>query len=67
LALLETTGYVSGAFIMSLGAWLLLIFLVLSFAYFYLWLPDRFDIVDCFDWFPTLDGWLSSAWSGRTL
>lgn len=31
--------------IMSLGAWLLLIFSVLSFAYFYLWLPDRVDIV----------------------
>ncbi len=32
--------------IMSLGAWLLLIFSLLSFVYFYLWLPDRFDIVE---------------------
>jgi formate-dependent nitrite reductase membrane component NrfD len=32
--------------IMSLGAWLLLIFSVLSFVYFYLWLPDRFDVVE---------------------
>ena len=32
--------------IMSLGAWLLLLFSVLSFVYFYLWLPDRFDVVE---------------------
>ena len=32
--------------VMSLGAWLLVIFSVLSFVYFYLWLPDRFDIVE---------------------
>jgi formate-dependent nitrite reductase membrane component NrfD len=32
--------------IMSLGAWLLLVFSLLSFVYFYLWLPDRFDIVE---------------------
>jgi formate-dependent nitrite reductase membrane component NrfD len=32
--------------VMSLGTWLLLIFSLLSFAYFYLWLPDRFDVVD---------------------
>jgi formate-dependent nitrite reductase membrane component NrfD len=31
---------------MSLGAWLLVIFSVLSFIYFYLWLPDRFDLVE---------------------
>jgi formate-dependent nitrite reductase membrane component NrfD len=31
--------------IMSLGAWLLVIFSILSFVYFYLWLPDRFDVV----------------------
>jgi formate-dependent nitrite reductase membrane component NrfD len=31
--------------IMSLGAWLLVIFSVLSFFYFYLWLPESFDIV----------------------
>jgi protein NrfD len=32
--------------IMSLGVWLLLVFSVLSFIYFYLWLPDRFDVVE---------------------
>ena len=32
--------------IMSLGAWLLLLFSVLSFVYFYLWLPDSVDIVE---------------------
>ncbi|MDP1993023.1 MAG: NrfD/PsrC family molybdoenzyme membrane anchor subunit [Syntrophales bacterium] len=32
--------------IMSLGAWLLVIFSLLSSVYFYLWLPDRFDIVE---------------------
>jgi formate-dependent nitrite reductase membrane component NrfD len=31
--------------IMSLGAWLLLIFSTLSFLYFYLWLPDSFDVI----------------------
>jgi protein NrfD len=32
--------------IMSLGAWLLVIFSLLSSVYFYLWLPDRFDCVE---------------------
>jgi formate-dependent nitrite reductase membrane component NrfD len=32
--------------VMSLGAWLLVIFSILSFVYFYLWLPDRFDLVE---------------------
>jgi len=32
--------------VMSLGAWLLVIFSLLSFVYFYLWLPDCFDIVE---------------------
>jgi len=32
--------------VMSLGAWLLVIFSILSFVYFYLWLPDRFDVVE---------------------
>jgi len=32
--------------VMSLGAWLLVVFSALSFVYFYLWLPDRFDIVE---------------------
>ncbi len=32
--------------IMSLGAWLLVVFSLLSFVYFYLWLPDRFDAAE---------------------
>jgi formate-dependent nitrite reductase membrane component NrfD len=32
--------------VMSLGAWLLSIFSVLSFVHLYLWLPDRFDVVE---------------------
>jgi formate-dependent nitrite reductase membrane component NrfD len=32
--------------VMSLGAWLLVVFSLLSFVYFYLWLPDRFDVVE---------------------
>ncbi len=32
--------------VMSLGAWLLLVFSLLSFIYFYLWLPDRFELTD---------------------
>lgn len=32
--------------VMSLGSWLLLIFSFLSFGYFYLWLPERFELVD---------------------
>jgi formate-dependent nitrite reductase membrane component NrfD len=32
--------------VMSLGAWLLLIFSLLSFVHFYLWLPDRFDVIE---------------------
>jgi formate-dependent nitrite reductase membrane component NrfD len=32
--------------VMSLGAWLLVIFSILSFVYFYLWLPERFDFVE---------------------
>jgi formate-dependent nitrite reductase membrane component NrfD len=31
--------------VMSLGSWLLVIFSTLSFVYFYLWLPDRFDVM----------------------
>jgi formate-dependent nitrite reductase membrane component NrfD len=31
--------------VMSLGTWLLVIFSALSFVYFYLWLPDRFDVM----------------------
>jgi len=41
--LLTTLQYHS---IMSLGAWLLVIFSALSFIYFYLWLPDRFDAIE---------------------
>lgn len=32
--------------VMSWGAWLLLIFSFLSFAYLYFWLPERFDLVN---------------------
>ena len=38
--------------IMSLGAWLLLIFSVLSFVHFYLWLPDRFDVIELLRYLP---------------
>lgn len=34
--------------VMSLGAWLLLIFSAVSFLYFYLWLPERYDLVNLF-------------------
>ncbi len=34
--------------VMSLGSWLLLIFSFLSFLNFYLWLPERFDLVELF-------------------
>lgn len=32
--------------VMSLGAWLLVVFSLISFVYFYLWLPDRYDLVE---------------------
>jgi formate-dependent nitrite reductase membrane component NrfD len=35
-----------GDSIMSLGAWLLLVFSFLSLLYFYLWLPERWDLAD---------------------
>ena len=31
--------------VMSIGAWLLLLFSLVSFVHFYLWLPDRFDVL----------------------
>lgn len=31
--------------VMWLGTWLLIIFLIVSFIHFYIWLPDRFDLV----------------------
>jgi formate-dependent nitrite reductase membrane component NrfD len=31
--------------VMSIGAWLLLLFSLVSFLHFYLWLPDRFDVL----------------------
>jgi formate-dependent nitrite reductase membrane component NrfD len=47
-----------GHSIMSLGAWLLLIFSVISFVNFYLWLPDRFDVVELLRKIPPgLDKW----------
>ncbi len=49
--------------IMSLGAWLLLLFSVLSFVYFYLWLPDRVDIVEWLRKTPeSLDKWAIVRW-----
>src|SRR4030042_946735 len=41
--------------VMSLGSWLLLIFSFLSFLYFYLWLPERFELMDLFKLIPR--GW----------
>ena len=35
-----------GYSVMSLGSWLLLVFSILTFIYLYLWLPNRFDLVD---------------------
>ena len=32
--------------VMSLGAWLLLVFSILSFLNFYFWLPDRIDLIE---------------------
>ena len=49
--------------IMSLGAWLLLLFSVLSFVYFYLWLPDRVDVVEWLRKTPeSLDKWAIVRW-----
>ena len=49
--------------IMSLGAWLLLVFSLLSFVYFYLWLPDRFDIVEMLRRTPeSWDKWAIVRW-----
>ena len=48
---------------MSLGAWLLLVFSVLSFVHFYLWLPDRFDIVEMLRRTPeSWDKWAIVRW-----
>ena len=41
--------------VMSLGSWLLMIFSFLSFFYFYLWLPERFELMDLFKRIPR--GW----------
>ena len=49
-----------GYSVMSLGAWLLMIFSILSFLYFYLWLPDRWDLVD-------LVKAAGRRWGGETL
>jgi formate-dependent nitrite reductase membrane component NrfD len=49
--------------IMSLGAWLLLIFSLLSFVHFYLWLPDRFDLVELLRRaLPSGDKWAIVRW-----
>ncbi len=41
--------------VMSLGSWLLLVFSFLSFLYFYLWLPERFELMHLFQRIPP--GW----------
>lgn len=41
---------IQGSSVMSLGAWLLLIFSGLSLMHFYLWLPDRFDLAVFIRW-----------------
>ncbi|RPJ37502.1 MAG: hypothetical protein EHM27_13000 [Deltaproteobacteria bacterium] len=46
--------------VMSLGAWLLLIFSFLSFVHFYIWLPERFDLWKSFQNLP-------SRWSKNLL
>lgn len=47
-----------GASVMSLGTWLLLIFSTLSVVHFYLWLPERFDVMDVLRVIPErLDRW----------
>jgi formate-dependent nitrite reductase membrane component NrfD len=38
--------------VMSLGAWLLLLFSLVSFLHFYLWLPDHFDFLALLQWLP---------------
>jgi formate-dependent nitrite reductase membrane component NrfD len=37
---------------MSLGAWLLLLFTLVSFLHFYIWLPDRFQLSAILQWLP---------------
>jgi formate-dependent nitrite reductase membrane component NrfD len=47
-----------GTSVMSLGTWLLLIFSILSVVHFYLWLPERFDVMDVLRVIPErLDKW----------
>jgi formate-dependent nitrite reductase membrane component NrfD len=47
--------------VMSYGAWLLLIFSILSFVHFYLWLPERFDLVELFQLIPRRwDAWVAN-------
>jgi formate-dependent nitrite reductase membrane component NrfD len=38
--------------VMSLGSWLLVMFSFLSLVYFYLWLPERFELMDLFKLIP---------------
>ena len=38
--------------VMSIGAWLLLLFTLVSFLHFYLWLPDRFELSAVLQWLP---------------
>jgi formate-dependent nitrite reductase membrane component NrfD len=38
--------------VMSIGAWLLLLFTLVSFLHFYIWLPDRFELLAVLQWLP---------------
>jgi formate-dependent nitrite reductase membrane component NrfD len=38
--------------VMSLGAWLLLFFSLISFLHFYLWLPERYDLIKWVQYLP---------------
>jgi len=38
--------------VMSIGAWLLLLFTLVSFLHFYIWLPESFDLLAVLQWLP---------------
>jgi formate-dependent nitrite reductase membrane component NrfD len=38
--------------VMSIGAWLLLLFTLISFLHFYIWLPEDFDFLAILQWLP---------------
>jgi formate-dependent nitrite reductase membrane component NrfD len=39
--------------VMSIGAWLLLLFTLISFLHFYIWLPEGFDLLAVLQWLPS--------------